>query len=95
MPLLVIESSSSWPLGLSWKRSTAAMSSNRKGRSKICSLGVYLANFASDGAMICTSPSSSASISLPSPNNWLFGNTCTSTLPGSAFSASSLNLIAA
>ncbi|MCY1365352.1 hypothetical protein D9M69_521950 [compost metagenome] len=56
---------------------------------------MYLANLASEGAMICTSPSSSASISLPSPNSWLLGKTWTSTLPASFFSASSLNFRAA
>src|SRR5690606_2099777 len=44
--------------------------------------------------MICTSPSSRASISLPSPKSCEFENTWTSTLPGSAASASSLNLSA-
>ena len=42
-----------------------------------------------------TSPSSSASSSLASPKSCELGNTCTVTLPGSFFSASSLNLSAA
>ena len=45
--------------------------------------------------MNCTSPSSSASSSLASPKSCELGNTCTVTLPGSFFSASSLNLSAA
>ncbi len=73
MPLSCIEVSSSLPCGLCWKRSTAWMLSNRNGRSKICNFLVYCSNLASDGAMICTSPSSRASISLPSPNSDEFG----------------------
>ena len=44
--------------------------------------------------MNCTSPSSSASSSLASPNSCELGKTCTCTLPGSFFSASSLNFSA-
>ena len=51
-------------------------------------------NLASDGASICTEPSDSASISSPSLYSVEFGYTSTLTLPGSAFSASSLNFSA-
>jgi len=44
--------------------------------------------------MNCTSPSSTASISFASPKSCEFGNTCTCTLPGSSFSATSLNFSA-
>jgi hypothetical protein len=49
----------------------------------------------SEGAISWTSPSSSASSSFASPNSCELGKTCTSTLPGSFFSASSLNFSAA
>ncbi|MNC78500.1 hypothetical protein D3C75_1307210 [compost metagenome] len=69
MFLLSMDLSSFWPSGLNWKRSTAEMSSNRNGKSNNCTVLVYCSNLASDGAIICTSPNSKASISLPSPNS--------------------------
>src|SRR3954453_9062289 len=70
-----------------------ASSGKRFGRSSASnSLAPSGANFAVEGASICTEPSCSASISSLSLNNDEFGYTSTFTLPPVYLSASYLNL---
>ena len=63
-PRRFIESFSAWPALEFWNRSTAAMSLNMKGRSKMRNFLVNFSNFDSDGAASWTSPCSIASSTL-------------------------------
>src|SRR3989338_185645 len=85
MPLLSIDLSSALPLSDAWKRWAAATSSNS------CSCLVYCSSLEGAGASICTSLSSRASISLPSPYSEELAYTSTLTLPARRSSTSFLN----